>query len=84
MNRTIMLLHDFYVQDSCLISPRNSAPLPRSCRYREVFLLSVNAIGLHITSSIRHPIISMLRARTCRKIPGKGQIQNVVITTSTT
>ncbi|WP_213058796.1 hypothetical protein, partial [Escherichia coli] len=54
------------------------------CRYRKVFLLTVNAIGLHITSSIRHPIISMLRARTCRKIPGKGQIQNVVITTSTT
>ncbi|HFY8079130.1 TPA: hypothetical protein ACIIJ9_005163, partial [Salmonella enterica subsp. enterica serovar Typhimurium] len=45
---------------------------------------SVNTIGLHIASSIRHPIISMLRARTCRKISGKGQIQKVVITTSTT
>ena len=29
-------------------------------------------------------MLSMLRARTCRKISGKGQIQNVVITTSTT
>lgn len=29
---------------------------------------SVNTIGLHIASSIRHPIISMLRARTCLEI----------------
>ncbi|WP_389262969.1 hypothetical protein, partial [Escherichia coli] len=50
----------------------------------KLFRFSVNTIGLHIASSIRHPIISMLRARTCRKISGKGQIQNVVITTSTT